>query len=45
MPLTEAECRKAGSQDKPYILSDGGGLQLYLLTSGALLHKSREGFI
>lgn len=34
MALTEAECRKAGPQDKPYILSDGGGLQLYVLTSG-----------
>jgi hypothetical protein len=34
MALTEAECRKAGPRDKPYILSDGAGLQLYVLTSG-----------
>jgi integrase len=34
MALTEAECRKAGPRDKPYTMSDVGGLQLYVLTSG-----------
>lgn len=34
MALTEAECGKATARDKPYTLSDGGGLQLHVLTSG-----------
>lgn len=32
--LTDADCRKAAPRDKPYKLSDSGGLYLYVLPSG-----------
>ncbi len=48
MPLTEMKCRHAKPADKPYKLTDGGGLFLMVSTSGARLwrykfrHQSRE---
>ena len=37
MALTDTECRKAQKGDKPYKMADGGGLYLFVTTTG---HKS-----
>lgn len=39
MPLTDAACRTAKPRDKPYKLSDGGGLQLWVSASGSRIWR------
>ncbi|MBP1297455.1 tyrosine-type recombinase/integrase [Bradyrhizobium elkanii] len=39
MPLTDASCRTARPKDKPFKLSDGGGLHLLVATTGAKLWR------
>jgi integrase len=34
MPLTDVECRSAKRADRPYKLTDSGGLQLWIATTG-----------
>lgn len=35
MPLTNTQCRNAGPKDKPYKLSDGGGMYLEVMPNGS----------
>lgn len=42
--LTDAQIRKAKGQEKPYKLSDGGGLHLYVSPSGGKLWRFRYEF-
>lgn len=42
--LTDAQVRKAKGQEKPYKLSDGGGLHLYVSPSGGKLWRFRYEF-
>ncbi len=44
MPLTEMKCRHAKPADKPYKLSDGGGLFLLVSTSGSRLWRFKYRF-
>ena len=39
MPLTDTEVRRAKSQDKPYRMSDGGNLFLWVTPSGGRLWR------
>ncbi len=41
MPLNELQIRNAKAKDKPYVLSDGGGLQLEIRPSGNKLWIAR----
>ncbi|MBT8573174.1 tyrosine-type recombinase/integrase [Polynucleobacter paneuropaeus] len=41
MPLTDLACRNAKPKDKPYTLSDGGSLFLYVNPNGSKLWKYR----
>ena len=39
--LTDAQIRKAKAADKPYKLTDGGGLHLYIAPAGGKLWRLR----
>ena len=39
MPLTDAACRNAKPTEKPYKLTDGGGLYLFVQPSGSRLWR------
>jgi hypothetical protein len=42
--LTDKEARSAKAQNKPFKLADGGGLHLYVSTSGAKLWRVKYRF-
>ncbi|MDH2341496.1 integrase arm-type DNA-binding domain-containing protein [Bradyrhizobium sp. SSUT77] len=44
MPLTDAACRAAKKAEKPYKLSDGGGLYILVETSGSRLWRQAYRF-
>jgi len=44
MPLSDATCRNAKGRDKPYKLSDGGGLYLYVTPNGSRLWRQKYRF-
>lgn len=41
MPLTDAKVRNSRAADRPYKMADGGGLHLYVPTSGARVWRVR----
>ena len=44
MPLTDAACRNAKPRDRPYKLSDSGGLYLLVQTNGSRLWRMNYRF-
>lgn len=44
MPLTDTQCRKAAKAEAAQKLSDGGGLYLYVSTSGAKIWRQKYRF-
>jgi hypothetical protein len=44
MPLTDLELRRSKPQDKPYALSDGGGLSMLIEPSGSKSWRFRYRF-